>query len=298
MTSSTDRTVLVTGATGSTGQAAVQESLELGMHVRALVRGHDERSQALADLGAEVVVGDLLDINSLGAALEGADAACFIFPIHPGLIQAAVNFAQAVRETGVPVLLNLSQRSADRAAVSPSSRDEWLAEEVFNWAIPNVTHLRPTVFLDQLLYPWILRPLQQGVLRVPAGRGRCSPVSATDRGRAIAVLLNEPSRRVGKITDLSGPVEMDFAQLAAELSEALGREIVYQPPSVEELGATLREGGRSPYIVESVTGIWTEYQAGAMAGSDNNVERITGRRAMSVGEFARAHVDILNSSGS
>jgi NAD(P)-dependent dehydrogenase (short-subunit alcohol dehydrogenase family) len=69
------KTVLITGATGTTGRAAVRESLALGLHVRALVRSIDERSRALAGLGAEIVVGDLLEINSIRPVLPGTDQA-------------------------------------------------------------------------------------------------------------------------------------------------------------------------------------------------------------------------------
>ncbi|MEU3248916.1 MULTISPECIES: SDR family oxidoreductase [unclassified Streptomyces] len=65
------RTVLISGATGNTGRAAVRASLALGMNVRALVHRIDERSDALAESGAEIVTGDLLDINSLRPAMEG-----------------------------------------------------------------------------------------------------------------------------------------------------------------------------------------------------------------------------------
>src|SRR5471032_3354424 len=108
------RKVLITGATGDTGRAAVKESIALGLHVRAMVRGIDARSDALAAAGAEVVVGDLLDLNSLSAAMQGIDAAYFVYPVTPGLIAATVNFAQAAKENGVKAVVNLSQRSADR----------------------------------------------------------------------------------------------------------------------------------------------------------------------------------------
>jgi uncharacterized protein YbjT (DUF2867 family) len=81
---------------------------------RAMVRKIDERSAALAAQGAEVVVGDLFDINSIRSALEGVEAAYFVYPIAPGLITAAVNFAQAAKEAGTKTVLNLSQRSANR----------------------------------------------------------------------------------------------------------------------------------------------------------------------------------------
>ena len=39
-----------------------------------------------------------------------------------------------------------------------------------------------------------------------------------------------------------------------------------------------------------------DYQNGIMSGADDNVERLTGRRSMTVGEFARAHATTLNGS--
>jgi uncharacterized protein YbjT (DUF2867 family) len=62
------RTVLVTGATGDTGRAAMRESLALGLGVRAMVHKHDARSDALKTLGAEIVLGDLLEIDTIRTA--------------------------------------------------------------------------------------------------------------------------------------------------------------------------------------------------------------------------------------
>jgi NAD(P)H dehydrogenase (quinone) len=76
----------------------------------------------------------LLEIDTIRPVLAGIDAAYFVYPIRPGLIHATVNFAQAVRETGGNVVLNLSQRSANREATSNSSRDTYISEQVFNWS--------------------------------------------------------------------------------------------------------------------------------------------------------------------
>jgi NAD(P)H dehydrogenase (quinone) len=147
------RTVLITGATGDTGRAAVRESLPLGLQVRAMVHKKDARSDALEKLGAEVVIGDLLEINTVRAAMEGVDAAYFVWPVQPGLIHATVNFAEAAKEAGVKTAINLSQRSANRDSTSNSCRDSFIAEQVFNWSGLSVIHLRPTYFLEWLLYP-------------------------------------------------------------------------------------------------------------------------------------------------
>jgi NAD(P)H dehydrogenase (quinone) len=140
--------VLITGATGDTGRAAVKESIALGLTVRAMVHGRDDRSAALEKQGAQVVVGDIHDVDSIREAMEGIDAAYLVYPVQPGLIDATVNFAQAAREADVSAVVNLSQRSADRHSKSNSCKETFIAEQVLNWSGLAVTHLRPTYFLE------------------------------------------------------------------------------------------------------------------------------------------------------
>jgi uncharacterized protein YbjT (DUF2867 family) len=286
--------VLITGATGDTGRAAVRESIALGLSVRAMVHRKDDRSAALEALGAEVVVGDLLEINTVRDAMKGVDAAYLVWPVQPGLINATVNFAQAARETGVKTVINLSQRSANRESTSDSCRDTYIAEEILNWSGLPVIHLRPTYFLEWLLYPWQLPYLQQGILRMPVGKGRHSPIAADDQGRAIAALLKNPEGHIGTTIPLSGPVEMDHEQMATELSEALGRKIVFQDLPIDEYCSSIEAMGVPAYIVQHLRGAMADYHNGRMSGADDNVEKLTGRRSMTVGEFARLHADKLN----
>lgn len=288
------KNVLIAGATGDTGRAAVRESLALGLKVRAMVRKIDDRSNALQSQGAEIVVGDMTDINSLRTAMQGVDAAYFVYPVQEGLIAATVNFAQAAKEAGVKYVLNLSQRSANRESTSNSCRDTYIAEQVFDWSGVPVVHLRPTLFLEWLLYPFQLPYIQQGVLRIPAGKGRHSPIAADDQGRVIAALLKNADGHIGETINLSGPVEMDHTQMAAELSEALGRTIVYQDLPIDEYCDSLAKMGVPSYPVEHFRGAMADYQTGHMSGADNNVEMLTGRPSMTVGEFARLHADQLN----
>jgi NAD(P)H dehydrogenase (quinone) len=289
------RKVLITGATGDTGRAAVKESLKAGLVVRAMVHSIDDRSKALEEFGAEVVVGDLQEIDTIRQAMEGMDAAYLVYPVKPGLITATVNFVQAAKEAGVSTVVNLSQRSANRNSKSYSCRDSFIAEEVLKWSGLSVINLRPTYFLEWLLYPWQLPLLaNEGVLRLPVGKGRHSPIAAEDQGRAIATILKNPEGLIGQTINLSGPVEMDHEQMAAELTEALGRKIVFEDVSIDEYCKSIEAMGVPPYIVQHLSGAMEDYQHGAMSGADNNVEKLTGKKPMSVGEFARAHLDQLN----
>lgn len=288
------KNVLITGATGSTGRPAVRESIALGMTVRAMMRKKDARSEALEKLGAEMVVGDFFEINTLRDAMQGVEAASLCYPVAPGLIPATVNFGQAARETGIKLVLNMSQRSANRESTSDSCRDTFIAEEVLNWSGLPVIHLRPTMFLEWLLYPWALPYVQKGIVRLPVGKARHSPVAGEDQGRAIAHLFKSPEGYVGTRINLSGPVEMNHEQMAAELSEALGRKFVFEDVSLDEYCETAAKMGIPPYGINHFRGALTDYRNGRMGDADNNIEKITGRRAMTVGEFALAHADLIN----
>jgi NAD(P)H dehydrogenase (quinone) len=75
------KTILVTGAAGDTGRPTVKLLLERGHKVKALVRKDDERARTLRDQGADVVVGDMLDISSMRKAADGVSSAYFVYPM-------------------------------------------------------------------------------------------------------------------------------------------------------------------------------------------------------------------------
>ena len=289
------RKVLITGATGDTGRAAVKEAIKRGLDVRAMVHRKDDRSGALEKLSAEVVVGDLRRIDEIRQAMEGVCAAYLVYPVQPGLIDASIYFAQAAKEAGVATIVNLSQRSASRTSASHACQDTWIAEQALNWSGLPVTHLRPTYFLEWLLYPWQL-PLfrEKGILRLPVGKGRHAPIGSDDTGRVVAAILENPTGHTGETYPLFGPVEMDHDQMAAELTNALGRKIVFENISIDDYAKFLKQIGLPAYVIQHFEGAMDDYQHGVMAGVNNNVERLTGQRPMSVGEFARAHSDQLN----
>lgn len=143
---------LVTAATGETGRYTVQRLREKGHAVRALVHKEDERSEALRGMGAEVVVGDLLEHDDAIRATAATTAAYFCYPVHPGLIQATAYFADAAKRAGLEAVVNLSQISAREDSKSHAARDHWIAERVFDWSGVPVVHLRPTFFAQWLFY--------------------------------------------------------------------------------------------------------------------------------------------------
>ena len=94
-------TILVTGATGSTGIPVVAELIAKGFPVRALVRRKDARSAALEKRGAKTIIADFYDPDQLLGALRGVQRAYFLPLMEPYMIQSATAFAVAARAQAI-----------------------------------------------------------------------------------------------------------------------------------------------------------------------------------------------------
>ena len=150
--------ILVTGAAGrvgAVGRTVTELLLKQGKRVRAMVRTEDERAQALRDKGAEVVVGNLLDLDSMHRAIAGCETMYFGMSISPDYLAATVNTAAVAKYHGVKALINMSQMTLSQMSItettaSPQHKLQWLAEQALDWSGLPVVHVRPTVFSGRL----------------------------------------------------------------------------------------------------------------------------------------------------
>jgi nucleoside-diphosphate-sugar epimerase len=92
--------ILVTGAAGrvgAVGRTVTELLLQQGKAVRAMVRHAADRAQVLCDLGAEVVVGDLLDLDAMHRVIAGCETMYFGMSVSDAYLAATVNAAVAKR---------------------------------------------------------------------------------------------------------------------------------------------------------------------------------------------------------
>jgi NAD(P)H dehydrogenase (quinone) len=282
--------LLITGAAGRTGGYAAQLLLERGHRVRALVRRFDDRAAKLRDSGAEIVVGDLQDIDTVRDAAEGARAAYFVYPIAPGLLEATTTFAQAAEEAGVSAIVNMSQVSARRGAASNAARIHWLGERVLDWSPIAATHLRPTYFAEWYTIFCAASIRDEGVFRLPFGDGRHAPITAEDQGRVIAAILENPADHAGQVYPLYGAVEMNHHQIAEAISEALGRTVRYEPTEIPVWIDDIKARGFPDFLAQHLTNVAEDYQNGIFAGNNDLVERIGGKKPTTVQQFVTDHL--------
>ena len=291
-----DEFILVTGATGFTGGAAVETLLKLGRRVRALVHSDDERASALRARGAEVVVGDISNLDSVRAALDGISSAYFVYRIMPGIIDATAYFAQAAKEAGLRAIVNMSQISARRNSKSHAAQDHWIAERIFDWSGIPTTHLRPTYFAEWLIYPRTAEGIvKRKQIEIPFENGRHAPIAAEDQGRLIGHILNDPAPHAGQTYNLFGPIEMDYHGIAAAVSEVLRTEIRYVPVSIEEFSRRAAEEHRyPPFLVQHLAEVAQDCRDGLFAGTNDVIEKITGEPPMTVQTFVKRHRHVLS----
>src|SRR5919199_2242828 len=191
MKSTHDSPILVTGAAGDIGgigRNLTAMLLAKGHKVRALVRREDERAEALRQLGAEVVQGDLTDLDSMHRAIAGVARIYFGMSVSAAYLEATVNTAAIARHHGVEAFVNMSQMTVTQMSItettdSPQHKLHWLTGQAFAWSRLPVVTVRPSVFLES----FFLRLAAAGIrehdeLALPLGSGRTSPVSAVGVG--------------------------------------------------------------------------------------------------------------------
>ncbi|EPD69456.1 NmrA family NAD(P)-binding protein [Streptomyces sp. HGB0020] len=291
-----ERLFLVTGATGKTGGGAIRLLLEQGYRARAMVHREDERSRALAEAGAEVVVADLHDLDGVSVALQGVTGAYFCHPILPGLVESTVIFAQAATEAGVRSVVNMSQISARREAASNAARQHWLCQRLLDRTNLLTAHIRPTFFAEWLTSCWETRD-GEGYLRLPFGEGRHAPIAAADQSRVIAALLLNPELHDRADYSLHGPVEQNHHEIAAAISAVLGCPVHYEPISVEEFATSMLERGYDEHLVQHLSCVAIDYRNGVFAGTNDIVEKVSGRPPLSVEQFVGENRSAFSASG-
>src|SRR6187397_713745 len=278
--------ILVTGAAGrvgAVGRTVTELLLRQGFAVRAMVRIEDERAQALRELGAQVVSGDLLDLDAMHRAIAGCDTMYFGMSVSDTYLAATVNAAAVAKHHGVKAFINMSQMTLSQMSItettaSPQHKLQWLAEQTLNWSGLPVVHVRPTVFLEGFFLMLTSESVaNSNQIRLPFGEGKTSPVSAEDVARVVTALLANPQPHIGKIYHLTGPQSENMHFYAQEYSKALGRTITFADIPVEAWRDGLLKRGLPVHLVNHLATMADLHRAGRYDRMSDDVLKLTGQ---------------------
>ena len=273
--------ILVIGALGNVGAEVVKHLLGTGNKVRASDMS-EEKIKARFGSSVEAVRFDFTDPTTYEATFLGVEKIFLLRPPHITNIKRDMYPSiNAAKRAGVKHVVFLSLIGIENTTYVPHYKVETYLKEINL----QTTFLRCSFFMQNLSTTHRKEIKERSEIFVPVGKAKTSFIDARDIGAVAAVALTQDGH-VNKNYDLTGSEALDYWQATKILSEVLGREIQYKNPNaVYFLFETMRRG--TPFMVALVmTALYTSTRFGMAEPITNEVEKLTGHKAISFKEFA------------
>lgn len=113
-------------------------------------------------------------------------------------------------------------------------------------------------------------------------------VDTSDVAAVAAVVLTEAAH-VGGHYDVTGPEALSYGDVAAKLTQALGRQINYVDAPDDAVRQGLLSAGLNEWFAGALVGLYQDYRRSGLDGNASQVtdavERLTGRPARSLDDL-------------
>jgi NAD(P)H dehydrogenase (quinone) len=283
-----DGQLAVTGATGGLGGRVVRRLADRGVPQRLVVR---DPARAPELPGATVVSADYGDGEAMRAALAGVQTLLLVSATETqDRVARHLSAVDAAAAAGVARLVYVSLYGAAPDATFTLARHHWRTEEAIRATGAAYTFLRDSLYQDVL--PYFVGA--DGVIRGPAGDGRCGFVARDDIADVAVTVLLDGEAHNGQTYELTGPETLTFHDVAAELSERSGHPVTYQAETLEEAYASRASYGAPDWMVEGWVTSYAAVATGELDGVSDAVARIAGHPPQSFAEYLRRNPAELN----
>ncbi|MBJ7603692.1 MAG: SDR family oxidoreductase [Candidatus Dormibacteraeota bacterium] len=280
--------ILVTGAGGNIGGPLVSRLVAMGLEIRILSRDPADKSSAAGTV--QVIQGDLDRRDTLDRALDGVTR---LFALSPGPdvpLQDA-NLLSAAERARVRQVVLLSSLGAELGGIGGGSQhlpgEVLLRESGLPWTI-----LHPSEFMTNTTW-WADSIAAASAIFVPSGTGRVALIDPTDIAEVAAHVLTTPQQDDGKIYRLTGPEPMTTADIAAHLTDILGRSIRHIDIPAAEFSAQLLKSGLPPPLVDLQLKYYAAVKAGTADVVTSDVEQLLSRPATGYRTWLEQHAALF-----
>ena len=258
--------ILVIGSTGKTGRRIVQRLRERGHPVREGSRRSDTPF-------------DWEQPATWPAALQGVGSVYVSFfpdlavPGAPAAIEALMALAVEAGVRRVVLLSGRGEANAERC------------EQLVRASGIDFTLIRASWFQQNFTEGHLLEPVLGGVIALPAG-DVVEPFVDVDDIADVATAALVEDGHTGQLYELTGPRLLSFAEVAAEISEAAGRDVQYTAVTSEQYRVALTEVA-GPEFANMLTDLCSEILDGRNAWLGDGVQRALGRPARDFGAYCQ-----------
>jgi (4-alkanoyl-5-oxo-2,5-dihydrofuran-3-yl)methyl phosphate reductase len=280
---------LITGATGDVGSRIVKHLLKRNIRPRLLVRNGAKARSMFGDR-VDIFVGDVAEPASVWDALKGAET-IYLVNVGPEIPQRDEAAAVLAKEAGVKRLVKLSSLDVEDGLAIGAWHEKGEAA-IRAIGIP-FTFVRPTGFMSNLL-AWAHSIKTEQIVRSSTAEGRRPFIHSEDIAAvSVDALLSETF--VGQSLPITGPESLTFREATATIAQAIGRPLTFQAISDEEARERYSRISGSPEETEAHVTLWRAIREGRLARVTDDVERILGRKAINLRQWASENVDSFRS---
>jgi uncharacterized protein YbjT (DUF2867 family) len=273
----------VIGATGNTGKQVAEGLLEQGKDVRAIAR-KAARLEPLADKGAKIHEGSIMDSAFLTRAFNGVSAVYAMIPPDVFVPDARAGYGRfgdaivtALKAAEVKYVVSLSAQGANLPEKTGPIAGLFDQEQRLNRLTDvNVVHLRATFFMENLLQN-IPAIKAEGIISTPLRSDLpLAMISARDIGDAAVHHLRALDFEGHVVHDLLGPRDFTMSETTRVLGNAIGKpELKYVQTPYAQAAQAMIAAGFSKGMARSFVELYRAYNDGLIAMPARTTENTT-----------------------
>lgn len=280
--------ILVVGSTGNVGSKIVRELSTRKVAFRALVRKPTDRDRLQAQ-GVDAALGDITQAESVRSALKGIQRLYLLSPSSERLADIESAIVDEARKEGVQHIVKHSVLGADIHASCPLTSVHAYAEEAIKASGIPYTFLRLNSFMQNFATTHTWSIIAQNAFYESLAHARVSHVDTRDVATAAANILTETGHE-GRTYDITGPEALSNDQIAAKLSNIVGREIRYEPISDEAMQQGLSAAGFSQWYANAVVELYRFFRQGGGAPVTPDLEQLIKRKPLTLDNYLQEHI--------
>lgn len=296
MTNTKFPTILISGATGNIGRELTKELSARKVPYRAMIRSAKDPKTFATLGGAEIVIGDFDNAETLVHALQGVERAFLLTNSSERAEGQQSNFVDAARRAGVKHIVKLSQWAASADSPVRFLRYHAAVERKIRESGMAYTFLRPNLFM-QALFAFRDTIIGQGKFFAALGDARVSAVDVRDIASGAVAALVEKGHE-GQIYNLTGPQALSHGEMAEKISGAVGRRIDFIEVPPEAMREVLVQFGLPVWQTDGVIEDYAHYSRGEAAEVTTGVQDATGKPPRSFDDFASDYAQVFSASAS
>ena len=280
--------IILTGATGTTGQETVRQLREKGVPFRVMTRDI-ARAKTILGPDLDYVVGDFAAPETLAAAFDGITRLSLLCAFAEKMVSLELNAVAAAKRAGITHIVKMS--AIGSAPDAPTMIRRWHGEieqrierEGFAY-----TNLWPNAFMQNFrrFAPFIKK---DGVFYAALGESRVALVDVVDVAAVTVAALIEDGHEE-QTYEITGPRAYSYRECAEIMSRVLNKTVRFESVSMAASHKALVDAGLPLALADALIEIDQMFIDGFGAPVTDVVDRVVGRPPRNFEAFARDNTD-------